>query len=210
MSERDPFLARWSRRKHEARAKAADLEDVKQPEEAAEPPAAVTLPQRQTAEPMVDPATLPPIDSIDAATDIRGFLARGVSPDLARAALRRAWVTDPAIRDFVGLADYDWDFNSPDPARGFGPLRPTDDVRQLLAKMVGEETHEPSPVPNDSPPVVETQEPSVVTGERNVGASQEHNGGPLPNHDDVAMQDIDGSAPDFSPPRRRHGSALPE
>ena len=197
MSERDPFLARWSRRKHEARAKATDLEHVKQPEEGTEPPAPAAAPP-QTAEPMVDPATLPPIDSIDAATDIRGFLARGVSPEVARAALRRAWLTDPAIRDFVGLADYDWDFNAPDPARGFGPLRSTDDVKQLLARMVGDGT--PPPAPNDSPPAVKAQEPSVVAAEEDAAASQEHNVGSQPNRDDVAMRDIDGSQPDFSPP----------
>jgi hypothetical protein len=44
---------------------------------------------------------LPPIESIGAGSDIRGFLAAGVPVELTRAALRRAWVTDPAIHDFV-------------------------------------------------------------------------------------------------------------
>ena len=52
-----------------------------------------------------DIASLPPIESIDADTDVTAFLRPGVPPDLTRAALRRAWSTDPAIRDFVGLVE---------------------------------------------------------------------------------------------------------
>jgi hypothetical protein len=52
---------------------------------------------------------LPPIAAIDAGSDIRAFLAAGVPAELTRAALRRAWSADPAIRDFVGLSE-----NSPD------------------------------------------------------------------------------------------------
>src|ERR1700756_5749582 len=52
-----------------------------------------------------DPASLPSIDSIVADTDIVGFLQSGVPAELTRAALRQAWLTDPAIRDFIGVAD---------------------------------------------------------------------------------------------------------
>jgi hypothetical protein len=61
----------------------------------------------------VDLAKLPSIDSIAATTDIRPFLALGVPLRLAHAALRRAWVVDPRIRDFRGLQENDWDFNDP-------------------------------------------------------------------------------------------------
>jgi 6-methylsalicylate decarboxylase len=44
---------------------------------------------------------------------IRAFLRPGVPAELARAALRRAWVADPAIRDFIGLAESSRDFNAP-------------------------------------------------------------------------------------------------
>jgi hypothetical protein len=80
--------------------------------------------------PLFDPASLPPIESISAETDIRAFLAPGVPPELARAALRRAWAADPKIRDFVGLADYDWDFNAPGSMAGFGPLEMTEGLRE--------------------------------------------------------------------------------
>jgi hypothetical protein len=65
---------------------------------------------------------LPPIESIDAATDITAFLRKGIPQELSRAALRRAWSADPAIRDFVGLAENAWDFNDPNAMPGFGPL----------------------------------------------------------------------------------------
>src|SRR5262249_11436359 len=56
-----------------------------------------------------DPVTVPPIESIDARTDITAFLQAGVPASLQRAALRCAWTTDPAIRDFKGLQESDWD-----------------------------------------------------------------------------------------------------
>lgn len=61
----------------------------------------------------VDLAKLPSIGSIAATTDIRPFLAQGVPPRLMRAALHRAWVVDPRIRDFRGLQENDWAFNDP-------------------------------------------------------------------------------------------------
>jgi len=70
--------------------------------------------------PGFDPTHLPPIESITAASGIRGFLAPGVPAELSRAALRRAWTTDPAIRDFVGLAESQWDFTMPDAVPGSG------------------------------------------------------------------------------------------
>jgi len=56
-----------------------------------------------------------------------------VPADLTRAALRRAWSTDPAIRDFIGLSENSWDFNAQDGVPGFGSLTP-----QRLARMNGE------------------------------------------------------------------------
>ena len=77
---------------------------------------------------------LPPIGSIGAGSDIRPFLPPGVPAHLTRAALRRAWSTDPAIRDFIGLSENSWDFNAQDGVPGFSSLTP-----QRLARMTGEE-----------------------------------------------------------------------
>ena len=72
------------------------------------------LRQRPATEFLLDLANLPPIESIGSGSDIRPFLAPGVPADVTRAALRRAWSTDPAIRDFVGLSEDSWDVNEPD------------------------------------------------------------------------------------------------
>jgi len=118
----DDFLARWSRRKQEAQKPAA------KPEAA---PKAVGKP-----EPEFDVTTLPPLESIHALTDITAFLQKGVPAELARAALRRVWTADPAIRDFVGLAENAWDFTDPAAMPGFGPLEATDEVRAMIAQVV--------------------------------------------------------------------------
>jgi hypothetical protein len=78
-------------------------------------------------------AKLPPIESIGAGSDIRPFLAFGVPADLTRAALRRAWSTDPTIRDFIGLSENSWDFDAQDGVPGFGSL-----TRPLMARTTGE------------------------------------------------------------------------
>ena len=81
-----------------------------------------------------DPATLPPIESITALSDATAFLRAGVPADLTRAALRRVWTVDPAIRDFVGLAENAWDFTDPNAMPGFGPLEDTEEVRRMIAE----------------------------------------------------------------------------
>jgi Protein of unknown function (DUF3306) len=100
-------------------------------------PAATPLIEHLTPGPatqsVFDAPSLPPIESIGAESDIRPFLASGVPEDLTRAALRRAWSADPAIRDFIGLSENSWDFNGPDDVPGFGSLT-TDDPGRLLAR----------------------------------------------------------------------------
>jgi hypothetical protein len=56
---------------------------------------------------------------------------------LTRAALRRAWTSDPAIRDFVGLVESGWDFNKPDAISGFGAIS-AKDVERLASSIMGE------------------------------------------------------------------------
>jgi len=130
----EQFLARWSRRKQEARAGYA--EPAPEGAEAQAP-----APSEAAAEPVpqeTDLSELPPIESIDAATDIAAFLRKGVPQELSRAALRRVWSADPAIRDFVGLAENAWDFNDPNAMPGFGPLDcSAKQVDALVRRIVG-------------------------------------------------------------------------
>jgi len=62
---------------------------------------------------------------------------RSSNPGFLRAALRRAWSLDPAVRDFVGLSENSWDFNEPNEMTGFGPID-RQAVGQLLARLLGE------------------------------------------------------------------------
>jgi hypothetical protein len=56
---------------------------------------------------------------------------------LARAALRRAWSSDSAIRDFVGLSENSWDFNAPEAMPGFGPID-KEEIGRLVKVVLGE------------------------------------------------------------------------
>ena len=56
---------------------------------------------------------------------------------MARAALRRVWSSDPAIRDFVGLSENSWDFNAPGAMAGFGPID-GEEVGRLLTRLLEE------------------------------------------------------------------------
>jgi Protein of unknown function (DUF3306) len=101
------FMQRWSRRKRAAKTVTPDeTEPPRRESREADADSAPSPPADSEAHvPAFDMTTLPPIDSITAASDVRAFLAAGVPEDATRAALRRAWLTDPTIRDFVGLAE---------------------------------------------------------------------------------------------------------
>jgi hypothetical protein len=124
-------LARWSRRKSDARAGQPE-EPV--PDEPVAAEANASAPKDD--QPPFDPASLPPIEAIDDKTDLRGFLARGVPAELMRAALRRGWSSDPVIRDFIGLSENSWDFNAPEGISGFGSLTP-EDIQRLARAFEG-------------------------------------------------------------------------
>jgi hypothetical protein len=235
VSEPENFLSRWARLKREAveAGEAAATPDVAAPDAAADAPRPAEPADDASAAPATAPgfdmSTLPPIESITAATDIRAFLAPGVPPDLARAALRRAWVADPKIRDFVGIAENQWDFTAPDAIPGFGPLGPLDDVRRLVARVLGEEpgSSEASTIADaeNSPDMAaggESISPvsseSSATADKVAVVADEHPGLAAPPAADVQRSeatsaahkdDLDGVAAD-APARRTHGGALPK
>ena len=144
MTESDNFILRWARLKrqsdieHEIETTRIDL--------AIEPKEAVLVPSEATAaQPRIDAAAdepfdlsgLPSIEAIGANTDVRGFLQSRVPSELTRAALRKAWTSDPAIRDFIGIAENQWDFNDPNAIPGFGPLEMTGNETAILTQVLG-------------------------------------------------------------------------
>jgi hypothetical protein len=224
MSEPENFLTRWSRRKRVAEepdqpAPAAGVapgttspegEPANKPESKA---AAAPAPETSaTPEPVFDPASLPSLDSIGAQTDIRAFLQAGVPNDLKLAALRRAWSADPAIRNFKGLAENDWDFNDPNGIMGFGKLDPGTDVKKMLAQLFGEtpcEAEPPTalPAPAEQPALPphdsEIAEPPQVESAGNDDMVQ--------REENIAARDDDAEPDDAQIKRRRsQGSALPQ
>ena len=141
------FIQRWSRRKHAAKKLMPDETEPPRLEprevDADSPPSPPV--ESKAHVPAFDMARLPPIESITATTGVRAFLAPDVPEDLTRAALRRAWMIDPSIRDFVGLAENQWDFTKPDGVPGFGSLELTPELRRIAASVFGD-------VPEQAPP----------------------------------------------------------
>ena len=135
MNRHENFVSRWSRLKRESEARRKrGTEGVRGAEASAVDENGVADAAVRST-PTVDLASLPSIDSITAETDVSAFLQAGVPASLTEAALRRAWVSDPVIRDFIEIAEGQWDFTNPTTIPGFGALRGTAD--SLLAQAVG-------------------------------------------------------------------------
>ena len=127
MSDSETFLSRWLRLKRESEA--------------------APLPADAPSPPAFDPASLPPIESIVADSNIQQFLHEAVPAELTRAALRSAWTADPAIRDFVGIAENQWNFNDHAGIPGFGPIEAAD---YLVARAVGSLTNVAPETPQET------------------------------------------------------------
>src|SRR5438309_2436497 len=104
MNGHENFVSRWSRLKHEAESQRKRQTGL--PERAPSSTAETSSANDDEAAgaetpttPIFDPTDLPSIESITARTDISLFLQSGVPAELTLAALRRAWVIDPVIRD---------------------------------------------------------------------------------------------------------------
>jgi hypothetical protein len=96
---------------------------------------------------MVEP---PSLDLVDKDFDVAHWLKQNVPESWKLAALRRAWESDPAIRDFENPArDYALDWNTPGGAPGYGPLTESDDVEAMVRGIFGE-----TPPAASEPPLV--------------------------------------------------------
>jgi Protein of unknown function (DUF3306) len=125
-------LARWSQRKHRARqaargsaaptprddtpapadTKTAPLPAIEETGPGAVPPT-VQEPAAKADESVSSDSmpVLPSLDTLDANSDYTAFLAKDVPEALARAALRKLWLSDPVFANLDGLNDYDHDYN---------------------------------------------------------------------------------------------------
>ena len=183
MSDGDSFLARWLRLKQQAGAEA-------------------------TSDGPLDLASLPPIESLTSESDLSVFLQPGVPADLLCAALRGAWRLDPKIRDFIGIAESQWDFNDPNAMPGFGPLGVLDQESPVVrrsAPMAASAEEPRVEAPQSLNPQRDGQLDPVWLGgaPSRQGAEPGSAGGHEPQATAAARAAREPGVP------RRHGSALP-
>lgn len=225
MSAPENFVLRWARlkRNSDEEVNADSTGKESRPESIA---SAETIPapnQGDLADKPFDTASLPSVETITFDTDVRGFLQSRVPAALTRAALRQAWASDPAIRDFIGIAENQWDFNDPTAMPGFGPMLETDNLPTLLTQALGRQDKLTAMIPEIPLPVEQTflavadYEPSELdhsVQQTFEGSSPSNTGvqtpradgtgkGAATRYDQVAEQD------DAPPNHRSHGSALP-
>lgn len=232
MSESENFVARWSRLKRDT---AKEKMGADAPQSDPNPDDAGSLAAEQSPEgappaAAFDIASLPSIESITASSDIGAFLQSGVPAELTKAALRRVWTTDPAIRDFIGIAENQWDFTDPTAMPGFGPLEATDDVRELVAQAMGKLRQVPDPAMEavlpqqqdvastsgsvSAPP--QEREPQVagMPAENELSSKDGNAESPVESQNttvNVATQhDAQPAQEEAVPNRRTHGRALPQ
>ena len=191
MSGDESFLMRWSRRKRDALAPSNGEKHLpQQAVEIGKPVSASTA----AADPSMP---LLPIEAIGSASDIREFLAPGVPLALMRAALRRAWTIDPAIREFIGLSENSWDFNAPDGVPGFGSLA-LQGAHRLAAQLL-KDTQKPEPSAVISLAEDASRHPEAATA---IVALRENSSS--------AQNENEDASPYQTRTRSRHGSALPQ
>jgi hypothetical protein len=219
MTEPDNFIQRWTRLKRES-----DIEHeigACRDGSAVEPKETVLVPPEThrwidaVADEPFDPSGLPSIEAITADTDVRGFLQSRVPAELTRAALRQAWTSDPAIRNFVGIAENQWDFNDPNAIPGFGPLGVTDGqaiLTQVLGKLeIGIATFSESSASEGLIPPSINGPTSAETAEQKVSELQSANC--LLDEERGTGAKLEGAAApedhNHLRTRRHHGGALP-
>jgi hypothetical protein len=121
---REGFMSRWSRLKREP----------EKPEAVETAPQADPVPDGKALEDLI--AGLPKIEDFVPGQNISVFMQAWVPSDIKHAALRRMWLLDPAIRDYVSPAlDYAYDYNTPGMAPGFGPMETSTDAIREVAEM---------------------------------------------------------------------------
>jgi hypothetical protein len=218
MSGTEGFFTRWSRLKRKSELASptegpALPEDESSPRHAA-PPGDASLPGHESPSrggspsgdsssvSVFDPASLPSIESIVADSDIRQFLQADVPPELTRAALRSAWSADPAIRDFVGIAESQWDFNNAAAMPGFGPVRASDYIAAQMIKNLTQVSHSAADTPDHVVQLVQRgPEPLKSVPEIACVAAT-----PIAYADDPQV--AEANLPSRHPPA--HGGALPK
>ncbi len=210
----ESFLTRWARQK----------QDAARPKTAPMPPPEAAAPE---PEPEVDLTKLPRIEDLTVDSDITGFLRKGVPEALQKLALRRMWALDPAIRDFVEVAENQWDFNAPGGIPGlFQDLAEGTDISVWMAQATQTVLVEKTTTADAATVSASDQDAAPQQIETTHAAAGDPSGpqvalavpvpadAPAPATEPVENAQIsDASQRDTKlakqPTRRRHGGALP-
>jgi Protein of unknown function (DUF3306) len=205
------FLSRWAKRKQAVQRAPAET--------------ALPDPKPSLAVEGVPPEDLPlpSLDDITPGQDISAFFQKHVPEALRTAALRKLWVTDPDIKGFIEMADYQWDFNNPDSIPGWASKLEGVDIKAMMERVFGgtpskvEQAEDVLADESSKPGIesIEASEPPPVSAENTAiseksGAfSGESTGGEPDLIQNGALQYSTEESSVYDTARKRHGSALP-
>jgi hypothetical protein len=205
------FLGRWAKRKHEVQRHSAAPQPAPEAAPAPAPEASEELP-------------LPSLDSIVPGSDLTAFFQKHVPEALRTAALRKLWVTDPEIRNFIEMADYQWDFNNPDSIPGWSSSVEGVDVKRMLERVLGAgrpEAEKPTGAVSAGPEQIDLPEksghpdPVADMRENTESATKTGTSDDTPISPDVsliqngAVQNFTAESSVYETVRKRGGGALP-
>lgn len=164
-----------------------------------------------TAAPSDPAAALPPVETIGPETDLAPWLKPGIPQALKNAALRRKWLSTPAIRDYVDPAlDYAWDWNAAAAVPGAAGRVGSEAAAKMLKSLIEPpQTHHWSetPVGLGTEPGSTPATAAPLAAEESPHAARSPAGQPVPTAPTPATP---AASPAPSPaPRRRHGGAIP-
>jgi len=221
--EKGGFLGRWSRLKQEAQKSEPEQPDARG-SEVTENPADGTD-ETTSFDPSKLEIPLPGLDDIVPGMNMTPFFQKGVPETLRNAALRKLWVTDPAIRDFENPArEYAYDWNVPGGVPGSGEIVGDHDVAELLRGMMGKPEERTGPEDIPSQPMEPVPSDHLANAKSDSGVSEKMDAGAdVVEESEIALpQGFEDPAPTdrveapvfatAKGPRglRRHGGALPE
>lgn len=237
-----PFLSRWSRMKQRAARPGAPAEQIEcdaptgPPRQATAspdtvPPAMDATPAKEAgAEPPLDLEKLPRVEDMTAESDIAGFLDHRVPAALRNAALSRMWTLDPTIRDFIEVAENQWNWNIPGGAPFYELIEEGStaglsfaDATSAISRTLSSADEPSSGADSSTGQSIEVSDQQKVEAAEKVhAASQEESLSTAPsnvsrsNNELLSAQGVADPQPEavavqqnISSSRRRHGGALP-
>jgi hypothetical protein len=218
------FLGRWSRLKRKTQQDPAlpSANEAQPPSKAQASDQATDGAQVSAAQETETELPLPSLDDITPGADVAAFFQKHVPETLRTAALRKLWVTDPTIKDFIEMADYQWDFTNPDSIPGWSSSLPGVDVKAMAERIfaTAERTlAEPEGASDVLPAATAVEASNVQAAER---ASTTSESPDFSNVSQVTYDERPSAAPPalveqvnadtssaYSLVRKRHGGALP-